>query len=158
MTVAIVKNGEVVKIADSGYYTTEDGYKRPIVVAKEFGFYEYIEVPPTLVNQKVASTSLVIDDAAGTVTKQYVVVEKTADEVKTETNAAIDAQIDALERQQLLPRITRDMHKMVTLKEATALGITEANLLDELHPAYSPGYRRFYDFDAAIALLRSTRI
>ena len=158
MTVAIVKNNLVMKIADGGYYTTDDGYQRPVVIAKEFGFYEYIENPPVLTNQKVASTSLSIDHVAGVVTKQYVIVDKTQEEIKNETNAKLDAQIDALERQAILPRITRDMHRMVTLQAAAGQGITEADLLSEGNPNYSAGYARFYTFDAEIAALRSQRV
>lgn len=73
-------------------------------------------------------------------------------------NAALDAQITALERQQLLPRITRDMHRMVTLQAAAGQGIAEADLLSEGNPNYSAGYARFYAFDAEIAALRASRV
>lgn len=73
-------------------------------------------------------------------------------------NARIDAQIDALERQALLPRITRDMHRMATLKAAAELGITEADLLNKDSPHYSPGYAKFKAFDDQLAALRAQRV
>jgi len=157
MTIAIVKDGQFLHTTNEPYIRTEDGFLRPAKVDKELGFYEFIparnEATPT---QKAQGTVFSVGD--GTVTETFLYIEKSAEEIKAETNSALDAQIDALERQQLLPRITRDMHRMVTLKEAAAQGITEAQLLDENDPAFSPGYKRFYDFDAIIAALRAQRI
>lgn len=101
------------------------------------------------------------------VTGEAVEIELTAEEIAAAqanaervlaSNVAIDSQIDALERKKQLPRITRDMHRMVTLQAAAAQGITEADLLSEGNPHYSAGYARFYAFDAEIASLRAQRV
>jgi len=157
MTIAIVKNGQFLHTTNEPYIRTEDGFLRPAKVDKDLGFYEFIparnEASPT---QKAQGTTFSVSD--GVVTESFIYVDKTPEEIKTETNTKLNDQIDALERQQLLPRITRDMHRMVTLQAAAAQGITEAQLLDENDSAFSPGYKRFYDFDAQIASLRAQRV
>lgn len=157
MTIAIVKNGVFLHTTNEPYIRTEDGFLRPAKVDKDLGFYEFIPARnEATATQKAQGTTFQVGD--GVVTETFLYVEKTPEEIKTETNAKLDAQIDALERQAILPRITRDMHRMVTLQAAAGQGITEADLLSEGNPAYSPGYARFYAFDAEIALLRASRV
>lgn len=126
---------------------------------KQYGIFDFIpasgEAPA---GKKAQGSTFAVDLAAGTVTETFLYVDMTQEEIKQATNGPLDAQIEALERHQLLPRITRDMHRMVTLQAAAAQGITEADLLDENHAAFSPGYKRFYDFDAQIAALRAQRV
>lgn len=157
MTIAIVKDGQFLHTKPEEMVRDSNGVMRMRCVDISEGWYEFIparnEASPT---QKAQGTVFTVGN--GTVTESFLYVDKTVEEIKTETNSKLDAQIDSLERQQLLPRITRDMHVMVTLQAATAQGLTEANLLDELHPAYSPGYARFKAFDSEVASLRSQRI
>jgi len=66
-----------------------------------------------------------------------------------EQREAIQNQINSLERQQLLPRVTREglLNTFVVL--AAAQGITEAQLyIDNI------AYKKTKDFDAAITVLR----
>ena len=84
--------------------------------------------------------------------------KKTDGEVAAERNMALQSQIDDLERNAILPRVTRDMHRMVTLQACAAQGITEQDLLTEGGAHYSPGYARFKAFDDTIAALRAQRI
>lgn len=130
----------------------------PLAERKLWGGYDFVEdrgeAPP---GKKHSTTSYAEDHEAGAVTEVRGYRDMTDAELKAANNDPLDARIDALERQQLLPRITRDMHRMVTLREAATMGYTEANLLDPGHQAYSPGYVRFMAFDAEIAALRSQR-
>lgn len=163
MTIAIVKNGVLLHTTNEPYIRTEDGYMRPAVVNKDLGFYEFIparnEATPTQKAQGTTFTVVLLNgEETGVVIEKFIYVDKTQEEIKNETNSKLDAQIDALERQAILPRITRDMHRMVTLQAAAAQGIAESNLLDKNNPHYSAGYARFYEFDAAIALLRASRV
>lgn len=63
--------------------------------------------------------------------------------------ATAAAQIDALERQHMLPRPVRDVLLALMEKEAAALGITPTQLR-----AVNPGYRRVKELDEQIAALR----
>src|SRR4030067_2187991 len=47
-----------------------------------------------------------------------------------EENASIQAQIDMLERQQLMPRVTREALLGIALQQAATLGMTETQLAD----------------------------
>jgi hypothetical protein len=71
--------------------------------------------------------------------------------------AKIDQQIDALERQVMLPRLVREDLMMRFLEAAAGAGITEAQLLDPQHAAYSPGYAKMHGFNAQIVALRAQR-
>lgn len=162
MTIAIVKDGEF-RHTTNAPVVNIDGINRrtdgPLLARKTLGMYDFIPArldPP--VGKKALGTTFLVDHDAGTVTERFIYIDMTQAEIKDATNTPLDQQIDALERQQLLPRITRDMHKMATLKAAEELGITEAQLLDEHSPHYSPGYARFHAFDSQIAALRAQRI
>lgn len=121
------------------------------------GIYELIQPecrPPA--GMKVKESVYVIDD--GFVTESHIYVDMTPEEIRHATNCPLDAQIDALERQSILPRIVRDNLRQQALREASALGLTEANLLDPAHPACSPGYMKFMALHNEIADLRKRRI
>ena len=60
------------------------------------------------------------------------------------------AQIDALERQHMLPRPVRDVMLGLMEKEAAAVGLTPAQLR-----VANPGYRRVKELDEQIAALRA---
>lgn len=63
---------------------------------------------------------------------------------------AIQTQIEALERTQLLPRITRESLLLIMVSTAAGMGLTEPQLY-----AVNIGYSRLKDFDAAIVALRA---
>ena len=63
---------------------------------------------------------------------------------------AIQTQIDALERTQLLPRITRESLLLIMVSTATGMGLTESQLYTT-----NVGYSRLKDFDASIVALRN---
>lgn len=72
-------------------------------------------------------------------------------------NARIDAQISAVERQSLLPRVSRDFFRMTAIQAAAGEGISEAELLDRDSPHYSPGYAKLRQLDDQITELRRSR-
>lgn len=162
MTIAIVDlaTGQFLHTKQNGIPVRDsNGVLRPYTVDKAEGWYEFISAsnqPPA--GQKAQGTTFSVDHDNGTVTESFIYVDMTPEEIKNSINGPIDAQIEALERQVLLPRITRDMHKMVTLQAAAGLGITEAELLDENSPHYSPGYAKFRLFDDQLAALRAQRV
>lgn len=81
----------------------------------------------------------------------------TPEQIEVERIAVIDAQIDALERQVMLPRVVREDLMMRFLQAAAGSGITEAQLLDPEHAAYSRGYEKMHAFDTQISALRAQR-
>ena len=68
-------------------------------------------------------------------------------------NAAIDAQIDALERVQQLPRVVREYLLTDFAAKAAAQGMTEPQLY-----AASVAYKKVKDFDQQIRALRLLRV
>lgn len=60
------------------------------------------------------------------------------------------ASMEALERQYMLPRVTREALLAYAVQIAALNGATEAQLYAE-----NPAYRRVKDFDSQIALLRA---
>ncbi len=66
-------------------------------------------------------------------------------EVVVDPKAAIQAQINALESQQLLPRITREFMLSTAEAQAAAAGVD---------PMVNYGYRKLKEFDTLIANLR----
>ena len=79
-------------------------------------------------------------------------------EIVATTNGSIDAQIEALESVQLMPRPMRDIILERILAQAKAAGLTEANLLDSAHPGYHEGYEGLYRLHARIDALRRERV
>jgi hypothetical protein len=69
--------------------------------------------------------------------------------IPTPAQAAKDS-INALERQQMMPRITRETILSLAEERATALGLTQAQLL-----AKNKGYAALKAFDLEIAALRA---
>lgn len=68
----------------------------------------------------------------------------------TELKLATQSQIDALERTQLMPRITRESLLILMVSTAASMGLTEPQLY-----AANIGYSRLKDFDATIVSLRA---
>jgi len=75
----------------------------------------------------------------------YVVPIPTA----AEQRAALQSQIDAQERAQLMPRLTREVFLTQMVAEAAASGLTEPQLY-----AANIGYHKLKDFNDAITALR----
>ena len=63
--------------------------------------------------------------------------------------AAIQTQIDTLEREQLMPRLTREIFLPLMVTTASSQGVDEPTLY-----AASIGYRKLKDFEAQIVALR----
>ncbi len=64
----------------------------------------------------------------------------------------IQADIDALERAALMPRVTRESLLIIMVNTAAGMGLTEPQLY-----AANVGYSRLKDFDAAIVTLRAQK-
>ena len=75
----------------------------------------------------------------------YIAPIPTAEEQK----AVIQAQIDSLERQQLMPRITREALLGIILQQSIVPGLTESQLY-----ATDINYRKLKDLDVSIVALR----
>lgn len=76
-----------------------------------------------------------------------------------EINAAIDNQIEALERTTMYPRGAREALLLLWDWAMTmTYGITSVQLRDPLHPRYSVGFTRLYDLNAQIIALRAQRL
>lgn len=78
-------------------------------------------------------------------------------------NAAIDAQIRTLELQQLLPRVTREVHLGVVVKDymrdhGVDLATAIAQLTDPQHAGYNLGFTKLKAFDDRIKALREQRV
>ena len=84
-------------------------------------------------------------------------VPKPPEMIEAARVSKIDAQIDALERQAMMARLVREDLMMRFLEKAAEVGITEAQLLDPEHPAYSKGYAKMHAFDTQIKALRAQR-
>lgn len=82
-------------------------------------------------------------------------VESLSDSVdpKIAHNAAIDAQISAIERGQMLPRGVREFILPNMVKIGQDQGLTAQQLYDQ-----QPGYRRLKDLDDQIKTLRGQRM
>lgn len=70
----------------------------------------------------------------------------TQEEIAAQAKAAVQEQINALERQYLMPRITREFVLAAAEKEAASLGID---------PMVNKGYAALKVFDSQIAALRA---
>lgn len=68
--------------------------------------------------------------------------------------AAALSELTEMEREALMPRVTREFLITATLMQATQLGISQASLLDPLDPAFSPGFKKMWDFNQKTIELR----
>jgi len=89
---------------------------------------------------------------AGFTGYQYIngAVGKSAGQLAADHRAAIQSQIDALERKEQYPRLTREVLLAIAVREAAAQGVDEPTLYGA-----NVGYQKLKDFDAQIAALRS---
>lgn len=67
-----------------------------------------------------------------------------------EATAAIQAQIDALERTSLMNRFVREMSMLLSIQTAAGMGVDEPTLY-----AANIGYKKIKDLDTEIAALRA---
>jgi len=77
------------------------------------------------------------------------------------SNAYIDAQIDALERQSLVPRPVREGLLLIwsTVIQILFPGTTVADMINPASPKFQGvGFRKFYDFNQSIVALRAQRV
>lgn len=84
-----------------------------------------------------------------------VITPKPPEMVAAQNKAKVQAELNALELSQLMPRVTREFLLAATVLQAKSLGITEANLLDPEHAAYSPGFKKMWDFNQQTIELRA---
>lgn len=90
-------------------------------------------------------------------TAPYVVYERKPQRIIDEAfNGRVQAQIDALERGAMLPRVVREDLMGRFLTAAVGQGLTETQLLDPLDPAYAPGFAKVYAFNEEIKALRNS--
>lgn len=71
-------------------------------------------------------------------------------------NNKVQAQIDALERSAMLPRVVREDLMVRFLAAAEGQGLTSAQLLDPNDPAYAPGFAKVHAFNEEIKALRNS--
>ena len=162
MTIAIVENGVFKHTIASGKMVRDSkGVMRPRAKDISEGWYEFIPARNAApAGQKAQGTTFTVDDVAGTVTESFLYVDLTAEEMQTNNNDPLLSQIAALETQQLLPRIVRDLAKKSLAEDAVTAGIT----LDDLYASAANGtpagiaYKKFKDFDDQIKALRERLI
>ncbi|MDE2259630.1 MAG: hypothetical protein KGK17_04815 [Betaproteobacteria bacterium] len=65
---------------------------------------------------------------------------------------AVQAQIDALERTQIMPRITREALLLLAVQTGASMGLTEPEIY-----AVNIGYHKLKDFDNTIVALRAQK-
>ena len=82
---------------------------------------------------------------------------KSPEQLKSITSSKAQNQINALELQQLLPRVTREYLMSLFIKTAADAGITPQQLLDPTpgNTHYAPGFAKVVAFDNQIKALRS---
>lgn len=175
ITKAIVENGALKErtldetVCINGINRRTDGDD-----AKEHGIYEYwyeLEIPPA--GKKSTGPVMDIDGDAGTVTKRYVYVDMTADEIKQANNSPLDVQIKSLEQQAIEQGLVRtlieDLMNRALDQAGVLLGFTlpltteqkasiEAQLLDEEGPYFSVPYWKFWTNANQRAVLRGQRL
>jgi hypothetical protein len=158
MTIAIVINGVFQRTSNEEVLEGSDGlnhrFDEPLDLRKPAGLYDYIPVTAdTPAGKRIDQVSYTVDTAAGTVTE----VRTYRDETAQEHNAPILTEIAEQERQQMLPRVLRDLAKKSLAEDAAANNIS----LDQLYAMAAQGvpaavaYKKFKDFDDHIAALRN---
>ena len=69
--------------------------------------------------------------------------------------AAALTELTEMEREALMPRVTREFLITATLMQAAQLGISQASPLDPLDPAFSPGFAKMWVFNERTKVLRA---
>jgi len=83
-----------------------------------------------------------------------VITPKSQEQIDAQNKAKALAELTALEQANLLPRVTREFLITVTLQQAATLGLTVTQLLDANDPAFSPGFKKMWDFNEQTKVLR----
>lgn len=142
---------------------------------KQYGIFDFIPASgETPAGKKPQGMTFSVDLDAGVVTETFIYVDMTPDEIKQATNGPLDAQIVALEAQNLYNRGSRTIDLSAMEKEAArqlyGYEIVDGVVRDkQLTPeqtteiqaalyAGNPGYKRVKDLDDQIAALRAQRI
>lgn len=85
----------------------------------------------------------------------YVIITpKSQEQIDAQNKAKALAELTALEQANLLPRVTREFLIAVTVQQAATLGLTVTQLLDANDPAFSPGFKKMWDFNEQTKVLR----
>ena len=109
--------------------------------------YEEIPDPPRG-NDEIEYTQE-INDAP-----YIVITPKSQEQLDQQRKSKALAELTALEQANLMPRVTREFLIAATLMQAAALGLTDAQLLDPLDPAFAPGFKKMWDFNQQTIALR----
>lgn len=173
MTIAIVKDGQFLHTSNQPILMVNGQYEKA-EVNKELGLYEFIPARNEATStQKAQGTTFTVDNVAGTVTENFIYVDKTADEIKTKTNSDLDAKILSSEKQALETGLVRtlveDLMNRALDQAGLLLGMTlplsgqqkesiEAMLLDEAGPYFSKPYAKIHANAAERAALRVQRV
>ena len=122
-------------------------YNHAGTVDAEINHPVYAWIPCTLSPDDAVTAPLHAEAISGKhgVIASYVAPIPTA----IEKRAALQQQIDSLERQQLMPRVTREALLGIAVQQYTALGLTEAQAY-----AANIGYKKLRDFEVSIVALR----
>lgn len=84
-----------------------------------------------------------------------IVMPKSQEQLDQQRKSKALAELTALEQANLMPRVTREFLIAATLMQAASLGLTEVQLIDPLDPAYSPGFKKMWDFNEQTKVLRA---
>ena len=108
-----------------------------------------IEIPdPVRGNDEIEYTHE-IDEAP-----YNIITPKSQEHLAAQHKAKALTELTEMEREALMPRVTREFLIAATLMQATQLGISQASLLDPLDPAFSPGFAKMWDFNQKTIELR----
>lgn len=109
-----------------------------------------IEIPdPVRGNDEIEYTHE-IDEAP-----YNIITPKSQEQLDQQRKSKALAELTALEQANLMPRVTREFLIAATLMQAASLGLTEVQLIDPLDPAYSPGFKKMWDFNEQTKVLRA---
>lgn len=109
-----------------------------------------IEIPdPVRGNDEIEYTQE-LDDAP-----YIIITPKSPEQLLAQSKAKALAELIALEATNLMPRVTREFLITVTVQEAEKLGLTVTQLLDPQDSAFSPGFKKMWDFNEQTKVLRS---
>lgn len=169
MTIVIVNpaTGEFIRTEPSaetvvGFDGLNHRLDEPVDDLRAAGIYAFSpdeRQPPY--GKRESGATFNVDQINGVVTELFIYVDMTPDEIKAETNAEIDAQLLAKERQAIETGALRTVLEVVQgvlLKDAQAAGLTEAQLLDKKGAAYSPAYARLHANSVERDALRAKRL
>lgn len=86
--------------------------------------------------------------------EEIAAVTPTQEQLDQQRKSKALAELTALEQANLMPRVTREFLIIATLQQAAQLGLTVGQLLDAGDPAFSPGFKKMWDFNEQTKALR----